>query len=156
MDINKLASVGEGTKPSAPQQKGKGGKSGSTQKSGPTSADLVDISPAGMGKRNAAFAASAMDSFKSALADTLSAGGLSPGQDGLYDLTGTGVDRFLRHEFQNLPADSKKEFMKTFDTLSRQQGGLVPQSLIQNTFGQTNGFERLISSIGTRLALGRL
>ena len=113
-------------------------------------ADTVDISAAAKSKLPLGMAQQAMLDFNSALVETLSASGSDP-LSGLYDLTGSPVDRFIRSRFADLNSETKQEFMNLFTTMSQTSGGLVPQQLVGETFGTTGGFPQMINQISQSL-----
>ncbi len=91
----------------------------------------------------------ALANFKQSLIGTIS-GGLSQ-SGGVYALAGTPVDKFITKDFANMPQKSKQEFMKMYASLSKVSGGLVPQEVVNQTFGtQPGGYSSLISQIGAK------
>ncbi len=91
-----------------------------------------------------------MGGFQGALVDTLN--GYNSGLGSLCDLTGTSVESFIAKDFTNLSPDVKNSFMGLFQQLSATEGGLAPQSLIDQTFGQGGDFGQLITTIGQKLS----
>ncbi len=92
-----------------------------------------------------------MGGFQNSLVDTLSAFSPNSGMGSLYNLTGTPVDNYMNKNLTNLAPDMKKSFMDTYSNLAKTSGGLVPQNLISNTFGQTGGFSQFLASLTNRL-----
>ena len=92
-----------------------------------------------------------MGGFQNSLVDTLSAYNASSGLGSLYNLTGTPVDSYINKNLTNLTPDTKKNFMNMYSNLANTSGGLVPQSLLSQTFGQTGGFGQFLTSLTNRL-----
>ncbi len=92
-----------------------------------------------------------MGGFQNSLVDTLSAYSPDSGMSSLYNLTGTPVDDYMNKNMTNLTPDMKKNFMDKYTKLSNTSGGLVPQSLVSQTFGQTGGFSQFLTSLTNRL-----
>ena len=92
-----------------------------------------------------------MGGFQNSLVDTLSAYSPGSGMGSLYSLTGTPVDKYINKNLSNLTPEMKKSFMDTYTKLSNTSGGLVPQSLIADTFGQTGGFSQFLTTLTNRL-----
>lgn len=95
------------------------------------------------------FVGNAMNDFKKSLLDTISSGVGQSG--GIYTLVGTPVDKFITKSFTQLPKSDKQQFMKLFTDLTTRSPGLVPQDMIQQTFGGQGGFGDLMAQIGTKL-----
>ncbi len=92
-----------------------------------------------------------MGGFQNSLVDTLSAFSPNSGMGSLYSLTGTPVDKYMNQNLRNITSDMKKSFMDTYSQLSNTSGGLVPKSLISQTFGQTGGFSQFLTTLTNRL-----
>jgi hypothetical protein len=113
-------------------------------------ADRVDISEDARQKITVETAQKVMAQFKSALIETISVKGGGP-LDSLYDLTGAPLDVFIRDRFARLDADAKKGFMEEFSKLSKTSAGLLPATLIRDTFGTAGGFPQMIEQISKSL-----
>lgn len=92
-----------------------------------------------------------MGGFQNSLVDTLSAYNADPGTGSLYNLTGTPVDKYMNKNLANLTPDMKKGFMDKYSKLANTSGGLVPQNLVDQTFGKTGGFSQFLTSLTNRL-----
>lgn len=112
--------------------------------------DRVDISKAAKEKIPATLALKTMAQFKSALVDTLSVKTDSP-VERIYDVMEGPIDQFIRELFAPLAPEPKQEFMAEFTRLSKVSDGLVPESLIRDTFGGTEGFPQMIEQISEAL-----
>lgn len=92
-----------------------------------------------------------MGGFQNSLVDTLSAYNPNSGMDSLYNLTGTPVDSYINKNLTNLTPDTKTSFMDMYSNLANTSGGLVPQNLMSQTFGQTGGASQFITALTNRL-----
>ena len=112
--------------------------------------DRVDISQAAKEKIPVTLALKTMAQFQAALVDTLSVKTNSPA-DRIYDVMEGPIDQFIRELFAPLAPAAKKEFMAEFTRLSKVSDGLVPESLIRDAFGDTQGFPQMIEQISRAL-----
>lgn len=92
-----------------------------------------------------------MGGFQKSIVDTLSTHNANPGMNSLYSLTGTPVDDFMNKNLTKLTPDMKKSFMDNYTKLAKTSGGLVPQSLLSQSFGQTGGLSEFLTSLTNRL-----
>ncbi len=113
-----------------------------------SSADLVTLSTNSIKQSQLS---TLMTGFQNSLVDTLSPFKAGSGMGSLYSLVGTPVDNYINQNLNNLTPDMKKSFMDLYTSLANTSGGLVPQSLISQTFGQTGGFSQFLTSLTNRL-----
>lgn len=92
-----------------------------------------------------------MGGFQNSLVDTLSAYSANSGMQSLYNLTGTPVDKYMNQNLTNITPEMKQGFMDMYSNLANTSGGLVPGSLVSQTFGQTGGFSQFLTSLTNRL-----
>lgn len=154
MDVNKTATqTNVQTAPSAPGAQQNTGVSahaapGTNAANKLNPSDLVTLS---LNAVKQSSLSALMGGFQNSLVDTLSAYNSNSGMGALYNLTGTPVDNYINKNLTNLSPDTKKSFMDAYHNLSNTSGGLVPQSLISQTFGQTGGFGQFLTSLTNRL-----
>lgn len=161
MDVNKTAT--QTNTPATPSTQGTQQQAGAASAAAPasktpapgtnaatklSSADLVTLSINAVKQSQLS---TLIGGFQNSLVDTLSAYNANSGMASLYNLTGTPVDKYINQNLTNLTPDTKKSFMDMYSSLANTSGGLVPQNLISQTFGQTGGFSQFLTSLTNRL-----